>query len=281
MCRFVAYHGQPVFMDEVLALPSLSLVSQAMGAREAKTVVNADGFGFGWYGERPTPGVYRSVLPAWSDPNLMSLASQIRSGLFLAHVRSATTGDVALANCHPFSVGRMVFIHNGQIGGYGRIRRHVDFLIDAAHWTHRHGTTDSEAIFLAALSRGLERDPVTAFATVLADVRRAMIAAAVDAPLRFAAAFSDGERLFAFRWASDHKAPTLYFRREPGGTIVASEPFDDDRAAWTPVPVNAVLTVEGRDRATVDAFEVTGLVVDRARVGGCVIDIKERERAGG
>lgn len=245
MCRFVAYHGQPVFMDEILAQPSLSLVSQAMGAREAKTVVNADGFGFGWYGERPQPGVYRSVLPAWSDPNLISLACQIRSRLFLAHVRSATTGEAALANCHPFSNGRMVFMHNGQIGGYGRIRHRVDVLIDEDAYQHRHGTTDSEAIFLAALSRGIDRDPIAAFALALRDVLVVMDRSGITAPLRFAAAFSDGERLFAFRWSSDDKAPTLYSRTGAAGTIVASEPFDEERASWRAVPPNAVLVVDG------------------------------------
>ena len=259
MCRFVAYHGQPVFMDEVLAQPSLSLVSQAMGAREAKTVVNADGFGFGWYGERPMPGVYRSVLPAWSDPNLLSLARQIRSRLFLAHVRSATTGEVALANCHPFTTGRMIFIHNGQIGDYGRVRHRVDFLIGDAAYALRHGTTDSEAIFLAALSRGLERDPPAAFASVLRDVLAAMAGAGVTAPLRFAAALADGDRLYAFRWSSDDRAPSLYTRTADGGTIVASEPFDEQRAAWSPVPANSVLVVEGcggRGAVTIRPFEV-------------------------
>ena len=31
------------------------------------TAVNADGFGLAWYGERPEPGLYRDVMPAWSD----------------------------------------------------------------------------------------------------------------------------------------------------------------------------------------------------------------------
>lgn len=261
MCRFVAYHGQPVFMDEILAQPSLSLVSQAMGAREAKTVVNADGFGFGWYGERPHPGVYRSVLPAWSDPNLMSLASQIRSHLFLAHVRSATTGEVALANCHPFATGRMIFIHNGQIGDYGRVRHRIDFMIGEEAYAHRHGTTDSEAIFLAALSRGVRTDPPAAFASVLGDVLAAMRGVGVTAPLRFAAAFADGERLYAFRWSSDERAPSLYTRTANGGTIVASEPFDDQRTAWRAVPANSVLVVDGGGRVAVSPFRV-GLMAD-------------------
>ena len=53
---------------------------------------HADGFGIAWYGERAEPGRFRDILPAWSDCNLRSLSRQIRSPLFLAHVRAATHG---------------------------------------------------------------------------------------------------------------------------------------------------------------------------------------------
>ncbi len=159
MCRLLAYAGAPIFLDSLLVEPAASLIAQSLAAREAKTVVNADGCGIGWYGEREEPGTYRGVLPAWSDGNLHSLCRQIRSGLFAAHVRSATSGEVSAANCHPFAVGRHLFLHNGQIGGYERIRRRVDALIPDGLYAHRRGNGDSEAIFLAALARGLDRRP--------------------------------------------------------------------------------------------------------------------------
>src|SRR5215207_3339612 len=53
---------------------------------EAKTGTNGDGFGLGWYGERPEPGLFRDIRPAWSDENLKSLSVQVRSPLFFAHV---------------------------------------------------------------------------------------------------------------------------------------------------------------------------------------------------
>ena len=74
MCRFIAYLGKPIFLDELIAKPRHSLLRQSLRAEEAKTVTNGDGFGIGWYGERPEPAVYREVMPAWSDDNLMSLA---------------------------------------------------------------------------------------------------------------------------------------------------------------------------------------------------------------
>ncbi len=52
MCRWIAYLGQPVFIDEFVTTPCQSLAAQSRRSREAKTEVNADGFGIGWYGER-------------------------------------------------------------------------------------------------------------------------------------------------------------------------------------------------------------------------------------
>ncbi len=53
-------------------------------------------------------------------------------------------------------------MHNGQIGGYHRIKRRLEALIPDDLYDTRRGTTDSEAIFLLALANGLESDPVAA-----------------------------------------------------------------------------------------------------------------------
>ncbi|MGH2341980.1 class II glutamine amidotransferase [Segnochrobactraceae bacterium EtOH-i3] len=247
MCRMFAYVGAPVWLDSLLIEPSSSLVSQSMAAREAKTVVNGDGCGIGWYGEREAPGLYRDIHPAWSDPNLASLCRQIRSGLFLAHVRSATSGEVSRANCHPFALGRTLFMHNGQIGGYERVRRHIDALIPDRLYPARRGTGDSEAIFLAAAGRGLAERPVAAIAETLALCCRHMTEAGISQPLRFSALLSDGDRLHAFRWASDAHPPSLYWASVGGGIAVASEPFSFEAGAWTPVPAGSVLIADGSD----------------------------------
>ncbi len=249
MCRFLAYLGEPVFLDTLLVRPQASLVAQSLAAREAKTVVNADGCGIGWYGERPEPGTYHGVLPAWSDHNLASLCRQLRSGLFAAHVRSATSGEVAMANCHPFAQGRHLFLHNGQVGEYERIRRPVDALIPDALYPLRRGNGDSEALFLAALGRGLAEDPVAAVAATLRDVLAVMRAAGVTRALRFAAIHADGEVLRCYRWSSDDRPPTLYWRAEAAGWVVASEPCDAAQD-WTAVPSDSVLTLR-RDLAPV------------------------------
>lgn len=235
MCRFLAYRGEPVFMEDLICAPRHSLIHQSQHAEEAKTGTNGDGFGVGWYGSRATPGVYRELRPAWSDENLQSLCAQVRSGLFFAHVRAATGTATTRANCHPFVHGEWMFMHNGQIGGWAAVRRKVEQLIPDALYTARSGTTDSEAIFLAALAAGLAEDPVGALARTLRAVKSMMQEAGVAEALRFTAALTNGRDLYAVRWACDQKPPTLYYRETGGSLLVVSEPLDRAEPGWTPV----------------------------------------------
>lgn len=241
MCRFLAFHGAPILLETLVAAPCHSLIHQSLHAAEAKTETNGDGFGVGWYGERETPGLYREVRPAWSDENLLSIAGQVRSHLFFAHVRAATGTATSRANCHPFSQGRHLFMHNGQIGGWAKVRRRVEAMIPDALYAARAGTTDSEAIFLAAFARGLERDPIGAMAATLREVKAHMREAGIEEPLRFTATLTDGHTLWAFRWACDAQPPTLYYRDGPAGLLLVSEPIDEDRSRWREVPRGGVL----------------------------------------
>ncbi|TIV89652.1 MAG: class II glutamine amidotransferase, partial [Mesorhizobium sp.] len=68
---------------------------------------------------------------------------QIKSGLFLAHVRASTGGATSRMNCHPFISGRWSFMHNGQIGGFEKIRRALENSLCDAVFDQREGTTDS------------------------------------------------------------------------------------------------------------------------------------------
>ena len=259
MCRFLAYSGQPIFLDSLLITPAPSVVSQPHAARAAKTVVNGDGCGVGWYGSRPEPGLYRGILPAWSDANLASLCHQVEAGLFLAHVRSATSGEVTMANCHPFGSGRHLFMHNGQIGGYDAIRRSVEALIPDDLYAGRRGNSDSEALFLAALGQGLDHDPAGALAATLAACLRLQQMKGIAQPLRFTAILSDGQDLHAFRWSSDDRPPSLYWRELETGIAVASEPFGDAGEHWRAVPRGTHLrirngTADCQDFAVLEAL---------------------------
>lgn len=247
MCRWLAYHGTPIFLADLVSRPGHSLIAQSRRCSEAKVDMNGDGFGLGWFGECDEPGLYRDVHPAWSDENLLSLTEQIRSRQFFAHVRASTGTATSRANCHPFRYRNWLFMHNGQIGGYERIRRKVEALIDDTVYRARSGTTDSEALFLAIASRNVEADPIGAIRSVLDDVLALMRADGIVEPLRFTAALADGKRLFAVRMASDMIAPSLYWRRCERGLSVVSEPLDGMRDGWRAVPAGHVLTFCGMD----------------------------------
>jgi ergothioneine biosynthesis protein EgtC len=244
MCRFLAYSGHPVFLEDLVAAPCHSLIHQSLHAEEAKTGTNGDGFGLGWYSERDEPGIYREIRPAWSDENLLSIARQVRSHLFFAHVRAATGTASTRANCHPFAHGRHMFMHNGQIGGYLAIKRRLESLIPDELYYARAGNTDSEALFLLVLSC-LEQGMTVAqaFAQALADTVRLCEEAGQREPIRFAAVLSDGEAIHAVRWSSDDKPPTLYVCERDGTVVVASEPVDARRECWKLAPANSYLMV--------------------------------------
>ena len=256
MCRLAAYFGEPLYLEELIAKPRHSLMHQALRSEEAKVVTNGDGFGLGWYGDREEPGVYRDATPAWGDDNLLALAQTLRSGLFFAHVRAATSGAISRQNCHPFRHGKHLFMHNGQIGGYSHIRRALESRLPDTLYAARKGATDSELLFLLAMARveaGAALD--TAMLAVLDDTVTLMRERGIRQPLRFAAVLSDGQRLLAFRMSTDSKPPTLYMRRCCSGTIVASEPLGDDLdnpadqgpdCEWRLLPPGATVVLNGQ-----------------------------------
>ena len=252
MCRFIAYRGSPLFLEELVCLPPRSLLRQALHAEEAHVRTHGDGFGIGWYGERESPGRYREAMTAWSDENLHSLCRSVRSPLFFAHVRAATGTPTARANCHPFTHGAWLFMHNGQVAGYSAVRRALESSLPDALYAQRAGTTDSELLFLLMLAQIEQgRGALDAAAAVLTAVARQMREAAAKGPLRFAAALSDGRTLYAFRAASDGQPPTLYLGQRAEGVVIASEPLEDDAARWTPIADGHAVVVDDQGLAVV------------------------------
>lgn len=255
MCRWLAYSGPPIHLDSLLLKPEHSLIRQSRRALQSNTPTNADGFGIGWFGERPEPGLFRDTLPAWNDENLKSVSEQIRSPLFFGHVRASTGTGTTRANCHPFRHGRWLFMHNGMIGGFERIRRAMALAIDPALYPRLQGTTDSEAFFYLLLTNGLERDPAAALARTVAQVLGLMAEAGVAEPFKMTAAISNGGSITALRYADDGAAPSLYYGcgaapRDAAGApveaagnaiLILSEPLDGAEEQWVAVPESHLL----------------------------------------
>ncbi len=179
-------------------------------------------------------------------------AAHIRSHLFFAHVRAATGTAVTRSNCHPFVCGNWLFMHNGLVASWPRLRRRVEALIPDALYPSRIGTTDSEAIFLAIMGEGVDEDPVRATARIVTKLTQ-MVNGGEDR-LRFTAALSNGRDLYAFRYAANDGSNTLYYRDKGSGTVIVSEPLDFDRASWLAVPDNHVIAARAGEPAKVLPF---------------------------
>lgn len=245
MCRLLAYSGRPRRFSELVIDPPHSLLEQSQNATEAKIATNGDGFGLAWYGDDPEPGRFRDVNPAWSDSNLPDLCRMVRANLFMAHVRASTSGATSHANCHPFCVGTMTFMHNGQLGDYPANRRRLEQDLPDDLYAQRAGTTDSELLFLHMLHNGLATDPASAIAKTL---DRVATLKRTPAPDRLTCVFSDGHAVWGFRHASDARPPSLYLYQDAQGVILASEPLWHDMAGWSPVPQGTLITI-AKDRS--------------------------------
>jgi glutamine amidotransferase len=246
-------------MATLLFQPSNSLIRQSLSAQRSVVPTNGDGFGLGWYGELPSPGLFRDTMPAWNDANLRSLAEQIRSRMFFAHVRASTGTATTRLNCHPFRHEGWLFMHNGKIGGYHAIRRELEQLIPSSYYNYREGSTDSEVFFYLALAHDLNADPLRALGRTVAEIERVMAENHAVEPLRITAAASDGRRIVALRYSSDRQSPSLFFasgseiavldgecRFTPGrgSVLVLSEPLDAVPDYWIEVPEAHALVVE-------------------------------------
>ncbi len=259
MCRWIVYQGPPIFMSCILLESGHSLLDQSLQATHIEWPTNGDGFGIGWYDRRPAPGLFRDVLPIWNDINFTAIADQIESALFFAHVRRSTTGAIQRTNCHPFAHGRWLFQHNGSIPSFPQLKQELYAQIAPELFSHLHGSTDSECMFLLALSNGLADDPPAALTAMIRVVEAARTRAGIEAPFRCTSAVSDGERTWAIRYASHGDPRSLYYSSAAdalcdaggcsvtlpaGGVIVASEPLGSVGAAWREVAADTVLTVD-------------------------------------
>jgi glutamine amidotransferase len=254
MCRWLAYSGSPIVLEEVLFKPSHSLVVQSLHATKGVETTNGDGFGLGWYGRKPEPRLYRSTSPAWNDRNLRELAAEVHSGLFLAHVRASTGTAVQQTNCHPFRFENWLWMHNGLIHGFSRIKRELAMAVDASLYAAIEGTTDSELMFYLALSMGLRDDPAGAVARMVGLVETVGRRHGIEHPVQMTLAMSDGRQLWVFRYSSEGRSRSLYystdvrtlrklypdnaqFRAVSDETrLVVSEPFAELPGAWNEVP---------------------------------------------
>jgi glutamine amidotransferase len=262
MCRWLAYSGTPIRLEELLVKRDRSLIDQSLHARQGATTTNGDGFGVGWYEDGERPRVYRSTHPAWNDRNLRELAAAISSPLFFAHIRASTGTAIQETNVHPFRYGRWLWMHNGLVREFPRLRRELALAVDESLFASIEGTTDSEMLFYLALTFGLERDPVSAVEQTVGFVEEIGGQHDIEHPIQMTIATTDGGTVWAFRYSSEGDSRSLYFstrmdalkalypeseelaRLSDETRVVVSEPLGDLPGAWNEVPESHVGIVQ-------------------------------------
>ncbi len=258
MCRWLAYSGAPLYLEELIRKPEHSLIDQSLESHSGATTTNGDGFGIGWYGEREIPGVYKDVQPAWNDANLRDLAAHIKSPLFLAHIRAATGTAIQQTNCHPFRHGKWLFVHNGLIGGFAQVKRELALAVAPKLYPKILGSTDSELMFKLAISFGLEDNPLVALEHMAGYVEKTCADKGIEKALQLSVGLSDGERLLAVRYSTEGASRTLFHstsmtalqeinpdmkRFSPDARAVVSEPLSDLTDVWQEVPESTALVI--------------------------------------
>lgn len=277
MCRFTLYLGPDIRLSSLLLEPTHSLIRQSTHSREREEPLNGDGFGVGWYarGLSGEPAVFRSITPAWNNRNLHNLARVVASDCILAHVRAATqSSGVNEANCHPFRYQQYLFMHNGDVGNFRRVRRRIlDSVCDEA-FSNVYGSTDSECFFALCIDELLKQPGSVTGSERLARALGAAIARLVKlvadygdgAPSYMNCALSDGENAVVSRYTDDSadSPESLYYfhgalypalgeaaqqdqRLVCEAVIVSSERLTGD-SDWVPIPDNYMVLVS-RDRA--------------------------------
>jgi len=257
----MAYSGASVPLEALLFKAKHNLIDQSMSSKSLETPTNGDGFGVGWYGARQMPGLYRSTRPAWNDFNLRDIAQQIDAHLFLAHVRATSHATIQETNCHPFRHQNWLFVHNGEIFDIEKLRRDLLLAVAPELFPEILGTTDSEVMFFLALTFGLKSDPLGALAKMAGFVEEVGRRHGVKEALWMTVGVSDGQSLWAVRYASDKDAPTLYHSKGmedlarinpevprllgPTARAIVSEPIGKFAEAWVPVPQNTALHLHG------------------------------------
>lgn len=263
MCRWNAYVGQPLVIGELLYRTRHGLIDESLHSRMGAETTNGDGFGVGWYLERDRtlPARYRSVNPAWNDANLRELADHIESPLFLAHIRAAVGSPVQQTNCHPFRHGRWLFLHNGFLAEFQALRRDLLLAVDPSLFRGIAGSADSELLFHLALTFGLENDPLGSMERAVGFVESTARERGIENPVQMTVGISDGERLWAVRYSSQHASRTLFISEDvdalrrlhpenkrlqqldEGDRVVVSEPLVDLEGAWIEVPEATALAL--------------------------------------
>src|SRR5688572_8342829 len=218
MCRALLYLGQPVLLDNLLFQPDSALVRQSYMPKMLH-MLNLAGFGMrAWDPDSHQPDVpyaYASdSLPVF-DRNLKNLATKVKAGCVLAHVRGvaySTQVEISLQNVHPFQFAGvpLALAHNGDLTRFAELRPRLAAHVRPELARQVRGTTDSEWIYALLVSQ--LADPgappegvalVGALRRTLEIIRAERAALGIDVSSSVNLFVTDGRQVAAARYCFD------------------------------------------------------------------------------
>ncbi|KAI8342396.1 nucleophile aminohydrolase [Chlamydoabsidia padenii] len=221
---------------------------------------------------RITPCIFTSVTPAWNNTNLVRLAEKIKSPLVFAHVRASTSGAVTEANCHPWNYGRIMWMHNGGIAQFDKLKRKLVNLLPEKLFLFVQGSADSEwafALFLSFLANPdadhfEHQELKEAMIKTINQLNAWAEELEITEPSLLNFAVTDGDSVVCVRYISSktEEAASLYFSsgtkfecyrpghyrmikadRREDMVVIASEPLTFEKADWLTIPTNNIMVI--------------------------------------
>ena len=254
MSYWLAWHGQPLLIEQLLFNPRGGLVDLARSSGETEDV----GFGLGWYGTGDPPGVYHGDASPWEDDGLRDLARSVRSPLFIAHVRPGPGAAIA-------QYGRWLFVLDGAINGFEDLKPELLAAVNPSVVGALGGSSESEVLFALAVTFGLPDDPVAGLERAIGFVEAVAVRRGVGSAVQASIGVSDGESVWGVRYCTRGPAPPLFASADVQAArmlypnrplvqllkdddhIVVSRPLADIPGAWDKLPeASAVAVHAGR-----------------------------------
>jgi len=271
-----------VQLSHLLTKPAHSVINQAFSPKlriDLRNPINGDGFGVGWYDSNydeelgSQPCIFTSVTPAWNNANLSRLADKIKSPLVFAHVRATTAGTLSEDNCHPFRYGKLMFMHNGGIAEFSKVKRRLQQSLPDDIFNVPQGNTDSEWAFALYLSKLPDANASSFTPDVLKDAMLKTIATfnefarefSITEPSLMNFCVTDGETVVVTRYISSKadeaaslwfSSGTSFYEYAKGGhykmskadkreniIMVASEPLTFESADWMEIRTNYMVVI--------------------------------------
>jgi glutamine amidotransferase len=280
MCRWFVYIGEePTLLEDILIKPKHSIVKQIdahflpnlhitydphlsrkkLGSGVASDnhgpnhFTNVDGFGVGYYtgvaaefnnDHVNRPCVYRNTRPPLNDLNLVSLCAHTSTKCVFGHIRAGTgLSPTVETNNHPFVFGRYMFMHNGVVANFSKIKVALLQKLSADAYANIFGTTDTEhvaALFFTHLGSDwnvelsiekLKNTMINTLQDVLALIQESVKDTDEVLPhssLNFAV--TDGYQVLAVRFSSmdEFEPPSLYYSTTAGPTLNRKFPDHPD-----------------------------------------------------